>query len=204
MGEEINFSYETGLELMETIDKEIGIRDVLIQFGVGIIDKNNGREGWACCPFHVENTPSFHVDYDRNFYFCFGCHMGGNIIEFTKRKLDTDWRGAIVALCNMYNIDIKWRPGTDEKNLLRRMYTSLEVNRNVKRTKEIFDRIVYNINRKLYECSKLRDLKSDELNKLFDFYAIIDREINSEDYNVSVLQSIDNSLDNKLLELREK
>lgn len=39
--------------------------------------------GWAaCCPFHEERTPSFHVDERRGIYKCFGCGVGGNAVKF--------------------------------------------------------------------------------------------------------------------------
>ena len=28
---------------------------------------------WACCPFHHEKSPSFHVDDRKGYYYCFSC-----------------------------------------------------------------------------------------------------------------------------------
>ena len=37
---------------------------------------------WKClCPFHGEKTPSFHV-YDKGFFKCYGCGVGGDVIKF--------------------------------------------------------------------------------------------------------------------------
>lgn len=41
----------------------------------------NGRY-WACCPFHNENTASFSVIPDKGIFYCFGCHVGGNVFKF--------------------------------------------------------------------------------------------------------------------------
>ncbi len=37
---------------------------------------------WACCPFHQEKSPSFHVDDRRNRYKCFGCGAAGDHFTF--------------------------------------------------------------------------------------------------------------------------
>ncbi len=46
--------------------------------------KSNARrkDYWACCPFHSEKSPSFHVDETKGFYHCFGCGAHGDIIGF--------------------------------------------------------------------------------------------------------------------------
>lgn len=41
-----------------------------------------GREYKACCPFHKENTPSFTINDDKQFYHCFGCGAHGDVINF--------------------------------------------------------------------------------------------------------------------------
>ena len=42
--------------------------------------KPNGSEFSACCPFHKEKTPSFSVSDAKNFYYCFGCGAGGDVV----------------------------------------------------------------------------------------------------------------------------
>ena len=42
--------------------------------------KSNQAKGdwWAPCPFHHEKSASFHVDDQKGFYYCFGCHAKGD------------------------------------------------------------------------------------------------------------------------------
>ncbi|XBC40301.1 MAG: DNA primase [Buchnera aphidicola (Nurudea ibofushi)] len=44
--------------------------------------KKIGKNYNAHCPFHQENTPSFTVSYEKQFYYCFGCNSHGNVIDF--------------------------------------------------------------------------------------------------------------------------
>lgn len=44
--------------------------------------KRVGRVYKGLCPFHAEKTPSFQVDPDREFFFCFGCKAGGDVFQF--------------------------------------------------------------------------------------------------------------------------
>lgn len=41
-----------------------------------------GQRLWGLCPFHGEKTASFSVTADKQLYYCFGCHAGGNVIHF--------------------------------------------------------------------------------------------------------------------------
>src|SRR5882762_10246695 len=44
--------------------------------------KKAGTNFVACCPFHIEKTPSFTVSPTKQFYHCFGCSAHGNAIGF--------------------------------------------------------------------------------------------------------------------------
>jgi DNA primase len=50
--------------------------------------KTNVGKGdyWACCPFHNEKSPSFHVDDRKGRYHCFGCKQSGDIFTFLVEK----------------------------------------------------------------------------------------------------------------------
>ena len=66
-----------------------------------------GNGNWkACCPFHKEKTPSFHVSETKQMYYCFGCQKGGNIITFLREYQNTDYVGALRFLADRYHVVI--------------------------------------------------------------------------------------------------
>ena len=62
--------------------------------------KTNAGRGdyWACCPFHNEKTPSFHVDDRKGRYHCFGCKSSGDIFTFLTEKEGVSFPEAVERL----------------------------------------------------------------------------------------------------------
>ena len=53
---------------------------------------------WACCPFHNEKTPSFHVDDRRGRYHCFGCEASGDHFRFLMEQEGLSFPEAVERL----------------------------------------------------------------------------------------------------------
>ncbi len=68
--------------------------------------KKSGRSYMACCPFHNEKTPSFHIDRDKQLFHCFGCGASGNFVQLVMRLESLDYRDAIRLLAERANITI--------------------------------------------------------------------------------------------------
>lgn len=47
--------------------------------------RRRGRTYTGLCPFHNEKTPSFVVYPENQSFYCFGCGVGGDVINFVKR-----------------------------------------------------------------------------------------------------------------------
>ncbi|MEX1308108.1 MAG: DNA primase [Eubacteriales bacterium] len=62
-------------ELLAKTDIESVISDYVT------LQNKSGRL-WGLCPFHGEKTPSFSVTKEKQIFYCFGCHEGGNAISF--------------------------------------------------------------------------------------------------------------------------
>ena len=59
-----------------------------------------GREKYFC-PFHKEKTPSFIYFTDENKFHCFGCGLGGNVIDFYMKFNNCDFLSACRELDQM-------------------------------------------------------------------------------------------------------
>ena len=60
--------------------------DIVQLIGETVPLKKAGRGYVGLCPFHVEKTPSFHVDPERRTYKCFGCGEGGDIFTWLEKQ----------------------------------------------------------------------------------------------------------------------
>lgn len=89
------------------IDAEIlkARADLLAIIGRTVDLKPRGQDDWwGCCPFHAEQTPSFHVQPARGLWKCFGCGQGGDVFEFVRRLHHTDFPGALAILAEELHI----------------------------------------------------------------------------------------------------
>jgi len=59
---------------------------------------------WACCPFHQEKSPSFHVDDRRNRYKCFGCGASGDHFRFLTETEGLSFPEAVERLAEQAGI----------------------------------------------------------------------------------------------------
>lgn len=66
--------------------------------------KQAGGEYKACCPFHLESTPSFFFNDDKGTFHCFGCLTGGDPIEFVRLYYSLDFKEAVAFIADMYAI----------------------------------------------------------------------------------------------------
>jgi hypothetical protein len=83
--------------VFDALKEILKITDVLAFYGVVVKHGNK-----ALCPLHNEKTPSFTIYTNTNSWHCFGCGVGGSVIDFVMayfeldaleaaKKLDTDY-----------------------------------------------------------------------------------------------------------------
>ena len=80
--------------------------DIVQVIGDFVPLKRQGSDYVACCPFHQEKTPSFHVSPSRQYFNCFGCHEKGNAISFLMKHEQMTYVEALKWLGNKYGIEV--------------------------------------------------------------------------------------------------
>ncbi len=59
--------------------------DIVAVIGEHVRLVRRGRSFTGLCPFHDEKGPSFHVNEERGFFYCFECKASGGVVEFAVR-----------------------------------------------------------------------------------------------------------------------
>ncbi len=66
--------------------------------------RQQGRRWVGLCPFHSEKTPSFSVNAQEGFYYCFGCQTSGDAITFVRATEHMDFADAVRFLAERAGI----------------------------------------------------------------------------------------------------
>src|SRR5260221_11558908 len=71
--------------------------------------KKAGRTYKGLCPFHSEKSPSFHVDPEKGFFHCFGCHVGGDVFKFIELHEKVGFQDAVRMLAQKFGVALPER-----------------------------------------------------------------------------------------------
>lgn len=126
---------------------------------------NFDRDPRACCPLHDEDTPSFRYYEDTESFYCFGCGVGGNIINLHMAYASRMSGNKITkdeAINFLYNYFIRGQETTTQF-----VEKSDQVNEKLNSDKDIIKLNIYRVN---LEKSIMADakLKSDVKIKLYE------------------------------------
>ena len=70
----------------------------------------------ALCPFHKEKTPSFHVNPQRQMYYCFGCQAGGDALRFLMEYEKLDFVTAVESLAESLGMEVPREEGHSQQD----------------------------------------------------------------------------------------
>ncbi len=68
--------------------------------------RKTGKNYSGLCPFHQEKSPSFTVQPEKQFYYCFGCGAGGNALGFLMNFENLDFVDAVEMLAKSIGLDV--------------------------------------------------------------------------------------------------
>jgi DNA primase len=108
-------------EITDEIRRRINILDVV---SAHVTLKRSGRRYTGLCPFHSEKTPSFSVNPELGFFYCFGCHAGGDVFDFVMRMGGVGFPDALAELADRAGVRLERTPeeersGGERERLLR-------------------------------------------------------------------------------------
>lgn len=121
------------MDIREEIRARLDIVEVIGQF---VALKLQGRNYVGLCPFHQEKNPSFSVNREAQFFHCFGCKAGGDVINFWMRFHELSFQDAVEDICARYGISLPEKVGIG--------YPEIKAILNVNEVaKEFFQRVLW-------------------------------------------------------------
>jgi DNA primase len=100
---------------VEDLLARINILDIVSQH---IKLRRTGKNFVGLCPFHKEKTPSFTVSIEKQIYYCFGCHSGGNAINFLMNYENLTFQETLENLGRQYGVEVTQRSGEKRTSTL--------------------------------------------------------------------------------------
>ncbi len=98
-------------DFIDTVIDKVDIVDVISE---NVSLKRTGSKYVGLCPFHNEKTASFTVDGDKQMFYCFGCHVGGNIVTYLEKKDNLTFVECIEELAKRANMTVPYSSESHE------------------------------------------------------------------------------------------
>lgn len=105
----------------EWLDELLSKSDISDIISAYVDLKPKGRKLWGLCPFHGEKTPSFSVSPDKQLFYCFGCHVGGSVIQFVMQIEKLSYKEAVLFLADRAHMAMPDQ-ASDEDYLKKKAY----------------------------------------------------------------------------------
>lgn len=100
----------------DTLLREVRDRNNIVEVVSDYVSlRKAGGRLKGLCPFHSERTPSFTVQEREQFFYCFGCQTGGDVISFVREIHGYNFMEAVRHLADRAGIDVpeaKARPAS--------------------------------------------------------------------------------------------
>lgn len=148
----------------EEIKSRVTIADVIRKYS----PSSEIKKDVIRCPFHSERTASFRIYQRNNSFYCFGCGIGGDQINFVAKILDISYYDALKRVDEDFMLDVFSR----------------------KISKSTLQKRIYERERKQFEEEKTKLKRQAEENKLINFFKELRNRFESESDNIKLKNAI--------------
>ena len=93
--------------------------------------KRRGKNLVGLCPFHSEKTPSFTVYPESSSFYCYGCHVGGDVFTFTGLIENLDYIESVKLLAERSGVTLP-QDGYDD-SMIQLKNTIFDINKETAR-----------------------------------------------------------------------
>ncbi|AGW14246.1 DNA primase [Megalodesulfovibrio gigas] len=95
--------FSTGNDAVARVKARLNIVDVVQRY---VPLKRMGHRWVAPCPFHHETKPSFSVNEEEGFFYCFGCQEKGDVISFYSKINGLEFKEALTQLAREAGVEL--------------------------------------------------------------------------------------------------
>lgn len=121
----------SGFSAVKEIKARLNIADVARRY---MELRHAGGRWMGLCPFHQEKTPSFSINEDEGFYYCFGCQAAGDVIDFFCKVNGLEFREGLQQLAEETGVQLteyKADPrAKEERDFKKQCYTMYDIAKN--------------------------------------------------------------------------
>lgn len=86
------------MTIFENVKASVAPKDAAERYGI-----KSSHNNMICCPFHNDRHPSMKLNDD--YFYCFGCGVHGDVIDFTARLFEISLKDAAEKLASDFGID---------------------------------------------------------------------------------------------------
>ncbi len=120
-----------GLLPSATLEQVRAASDIVDVIGGYIPLKRNGANFTALCPFHIEMSPRFNVNSQKQIFHCFGCHKGGDVFTFVKDYENIGFMDAVRRLAERAHIVLETESNPGEQQARHIKDTLLQIHEQI-------------------------------------------------------------------------
>jgi len=91
------------MSIFSFVKSKLSILEVVLEY---VQLRRAGGYWKGSCPFHSETDASFTVSPDKQIFYCFGCHVGGDLISFIAKMENMSQIEAVYHLIDKYTISV--------------------------------------------------------------------------------------------------